>query len=71
MASADYKLCDLCDAKVFYDANIEDERYRQTWGCPSHYDPIGLKAICGKCNKSHEVVIRPRSAIADLKGGDV
>ena len=61
MAWADYKICDHCgNAKVFYDANIEDERYQETWGEPSDYDPIGLKAICGECNKTHEVVIVPR-----------
>lgn len=62
MAWSDYKICDCCgDAKVFYDANIQDERYRQTWGEPSEYDPIGLKAICGNCNKTHEVVIVARA----------
>lgn len=62
MAWSDYKICDLCgNAKVFYDANILDERYCATWGEPSDYDPIGLKAICGKCNKTHEVVIAPRA----------
>ncbi len=61
MAWSDYKICDLCgDAKVFYDANILDERYCATWGEPSDYDPIGLKAICGECNKTHEVVIALR-----------
>ncbi len=63
MAWSDYKICDHCgNAKVFYDANIEDERYQATWGEPSDYDPIGLKAICGDCNKTHEVVIVPRAA---------
>jgi hypothetical protein len=61
MAWSDYKICDLCkQRKVFYDANIEDEHYRQTWGEPSNYDPIGLKAICGDCNKTHQVIIAPR-----------
>lgn len=61
MAWSDYKICDHCgNAKVFYDANIEDERYQATWGEPSNYDPIGLKAICGDCNKTHQVVIAPR-----------
>jgi NADH pyrophosphatase NudC (nudix superfamily) len=69
MAWSDYKICDLCgDAKVFYDANILDERYCATWGEPSDYDPIGLKAICGKCNKTHEVVIAPRATLASIKG---
>lgn len=63
MAWSDYKICDHCgNAKVFYDANIADERYQATWGEPSNYDPIGLKAICGACNKTHEVVIVQRAA---------
>jgi len=72
MAWCDYKICDCCgDAKVFYDANIQDERYRQTHGEPSEYDPIGLKAICGNCNKTHEVVIVARAKIdsEDRKDG--
>lgn len=61
MAWSDYKICDCCgNAKVFYDANIQDARYQATWGEPSDYDPIGLKAICGECNKTHEVVIALR-----------
>lgn len=67
MAWSDYKICDLCgNAKVFYDANIQDKRYQATWGEPSDCDPIGLKAICGNCNKTHEVVIVPREGSADL-----
>ncbi len=62
MAWNDYKICDLCQsAKVFYDANIEDERYQATWGKKSNYAAIGLKAICGECNQTHEVVIVPRA----------
>lgn len=61
MAWSDYKICDCCgNAKVFYDANIQDARYQATWGEPSDYDPIGLKAICGECNKTHEVVVALR-----------
>jgi len=26
MAAADYRLCDVCDGKVFYDANLNYER---------------------------------------------
>lgn len=64
MAWSDYKICDHCgNAKVFYDANIHDERYQATWGKPTEYDPIGLKAICGDCNKTHEVVIVTRANI--------
>lgn len=71
MAWSDYRICDLCwEAKVFYDANILDDRYRATWGEPSDYDPIGLKAICGDCNKTHEVIIVPRAALAAPKGQD-
>ena len=65
MAWADYKICDLCgDSKVFYDADIRDERYQATFGEESRYDPIGLKAICGECNKTHEVVIVARKSLS-------
>ena len=30
MAAADYRLCDVCDGKVFYDANLNYERGRES-----------------------------------------
>lgn len=32
MAGADYRHCDICDCKVFYDANLNYEQGKSTWG---------------------------------------
>jgi hypothetical protein len=67
MAAADYKLCDLCGGKAFYDANIEDSRYIASYDPTvtnfwdkSPVDPIGIAVLCSDCNKTHEAIIRPR-----------
>lgn len=45
MAGADYYLCDLCNAKVFYDTDV-------------NYDRVGAMAcICQECAKTHDVRI--------------
>jgi hypothetical protein len=60
MAYADYHLCDLCEGKAFYDANINDRRYVATYDPSETCDPIGVAVLCAECNKTHEAVIRPR-----------
>lgn len=64
MASIDYKSCDLCGYKAFYDANISDPRYVATWDPQEakEWEPIGLAVLCYECNRTHEAVIRPRAA---------
>ena len=59
MAYADYHLCHLCGAKAFYDAEVNDPRYLAVFD-HSEGDPIGIAVLCCECNKTHEVVIRPR-----------
>ncbi len=63
MALADYYLCDVCERKAFYDANITDPRYCATWDPEeaAETDPIGIKAICSDCNKTHEIIVRPKT----------
>ena len=60
MALADYKQCDRCGAKAFYDANISDPHYVATWDPSEDTPPIGLAVLCAKCNETHEAVIRKR-----------
>lgn len=60
MALADYKLCDVCGNKAFYDANIDDTRYTATWDDREKTPPIGIAVLCPGCNQTHEAVIRPR-----------
>lgn len=55
MAAADYRLCDVCGAKAFYDSvlNYDFDKYGETglfnlgdWSC-----------ICKECAKTHETKI--------------
>lgn len=51
MAKADYRLCDVCDGKVFYDANLNYEPNSEP---PLYYelDYLGdWKVICKDCAK--------------------
>lgn len=69
MASSDYRLCDVCDGKAFYDANIDydhgdkDDGFRvagkpQPWGLKLGY--VGDWAvICTDCAKTHRTAILP------------
>ena len=55
MAAADFRLCDVCGAKSFYDSVLyyDFDEYPETglfnlgdWAC-----------ICKECAKTHEIVI--------------
>ena len=69
MAAADYRLCDKCGGKTFYDANLnygnrhDGEPYReagqeQTWN--SLEDVGDWAVLCRRCAKTH------RTAIAEI-----
>ena len=64
MAAADYKLCDVCGGKAFYDANITDPHYTATWEGNEEAEPIGLAVLCVDCNKTHVAIVQPRSVPA-------
>lgn len=54
MAAADYRLCDVCDRKTFYDTelNYDFETY------PKHGLRLGdWKVICEDCAKVHKCVV--------------
>lgn len=61
MALADYRLCDVCDGKVFYDANLNyDHSQCGPDGAPK-LDYLGDWAvICDDCAKTHKCVVVPR-----------
>jgi hypothetical protein len=63
MASADYQLCDVCDRKAFYDADISDPHYVATYDPLSNFEPIGIAVLCSECNKTHEILVQPRDAL--------
>ena len=59
MATADYYLCDLCDAKTFYDAELMYD-YGLKNPLTSHPWPNGVGAmmvICVNCAKEHELKV--------------
>ena len=68
MALADYRLCDVCNRKAFYDANLD---YQDTEkGHPMHPDtvPVGLGAwavLCLACTKTHRVTVERICALAE------
>lgn len=56
MALADYRLCDICGRKTFYDANLNydddfDPALERPCGCGDWV------AICVECAKAYEVKI--------------
>lgn len=59
MAYADYRHCDVCDAKAFYDSNLD-------YDFKEHPD-TGLhnvgewKVLCRDCAATHIVVILPKT----------
>ncbi len=62
MAGANYYRCDLCNARTFYDADVDWE----------HQHNLGqIAALCKQCSKAYQVVIRPRDVIvaANERGG--
>ena len=64
MAAADYRLCDVCGGKVFYDANLNyDFGERSPCGDPK-LDYLGDWAvICDECCKTHVCVVMKRADI--------
>jgi hypothetical protein len=70
MAYADYCLCARCGGKAFCDADISDPRYLAVYDPTEDCDPIGIAVLCAECNKTHEAVIRPRTAQPAAPGGD-
>ncbi len=60
MALADYRLCDVCGNKCFYDAELSYDF--------DEHKPTGLynlgdwACICNECAKTHKVVIVPATA---------
>ena len=75
MAGADYRSCDVCGGKAFYDANLNyefpDNNGNDSWGKPfskyevvrdCHYrlDYVGDWAvICTDCAKTRKCIIVP------------
>lgn len=77
MAAADYRLCDVCGQKAFYDANLNYEQGREVVGSVRNagllmgntsLDRLGdWVVLCVECAKDHECVIVPR---VTARGGE-
>lgn len=76
MASCDYRLCDVCGGKAFYDANLSYEHSSATERQPalvtgrvdSDYclGSLGDWAVlCDKCSKTHMTQIVRRASAGD------
>ena len=54
MASCDYKSCDICGRKTFYDANLhyDFEEHNKITGL---YNTGDMKALCESCSDMYEL----------------
>ena len=69
MAAADYRLCDVCGCKAFYDANLNYEQGSDVAGSVrnggqmnenTELDCLGdWVVLCTDCAKTHKCVIEP------------
>lgn len=67
MALADYRLCDVCGQKVFYDADLNYDYPNTNAKGDIKLDYLGDWAvICEECAKDHECVIRRKSDLTVL-----
>lgn len=59
MATADYYLCDVCDGKAFYDANLDyDHDDPVLYGNGSRLGRVGdMRVICVNCAKTHKILV--------------
>ena len=58
MALSDYRLCDVCGSKAFYDAELNyDMGEIDKHGNPKLERVGDMKVICDSCAKTHEIVI--------------
>lgn len=62
MAAADYRLCDVCAAKTFYDANLDyDDFTREADDGPWLPGGVGSWAvICDECARTHVCIVVER-----------
>lgn len=58
MAGCDYRSCDVCDSKAYYDASVDYDfkQYPDTglWNCGD------WAVLCRDCSKKFEVVIKEK-----------
>ena len=61
MALLDYRLCDVCNSKCFYDAQLQyDFEDNKTTGL---YNLGNWICLCTDCSKTHEIKIEKKPSI--------
>ena len=70
MALADYYLCDVCECKTFYDANLphgetDTEAYRPKKPWWPDGDVGAMVVLCKGCAETHRVVIEKKQRSED------
>lgn len=69
MAMCDYRWCNVCGCKAFYDANLhyEDDAPLAQNEQELPAGPVAdMACLCGECLKTHKIAIVPRtSALSD------
>lgn len=64
MALADYRLCDICEGKTFYDANLDYEEPDKSRSDYPNYWLRGVGAwvvICPECAEAHQIIIQRKN----------
>jgi hypothetical protein len=70
MAAADYWLCDRCNQKAFYDANLDYDDQKHTRRSDGRLLPArcgDAQVLCEDCAREYEVIIVKREARSDAK----
>lgn len=73
MAMLDYRLCDVCSGKAFYDAALDynDEDHRNAAGDLMPRGCGSWAVLCVKCAATHETQVVPRVAPREPGEADV
>ena len=74
MAGSDYRLCDVCSRKAFYDVELGYDDDGEPFRIAGEQDPHGeitldylgdWAVLCLECAKTHRTAIVPITTIAD------
>lgn len=64
MAGGDYRSCDVCGNKAFYDTDCDyDSRKIDSDGNPKLGRVGSMKVLCDKCSETHVVIIMKKIQI--------
>jgi hypothetical protein len=67
MAEADYKSCDKCGGRTFYDSNLHyDDEWDNSWGRPYGVGDWGV--LCKECAKGFKVVVEEKAKLMGSRG---